>query len=128
MPTTHVKICCIGSLEAWRPLAQDVRENALAAAFRDLFRFQTARARSFFERGRPLIDRVSNDLAIELSLTFHSGLAMLDKIDALGEDLLRARPTLGPTERARVAARALGPRFPQLLARTSSAWWGRETP
>jgi len=26
---------CIGSLEAWRPLAKDVRENALAAAFRD---------------------------------------------------------------------------------------------
>jgi AmmeMemoRadiSam system protein A len=26
---------CIGSLEAWRPLAQDVHENALAAAFRD---------------------------------------------------------------------------------------------
>ena len=26
---------CIGSLEAWRPLARDVQENALAAAFRD---------------------------------------------------------------------------------------------
>ena len=26
---------CIGSLEAWRPLAQDVQANALAAAFRD---------------------------------------------------------------------------------------------
>jgi len=26
---------CIGSLEAWRPLRQDVHENALAAAFRD---------------------------------------------------------------------------------------------
>lgn len=26
---------CIGSLEAWRPLRQDVQENALAAAFRD---------------------------------------------------------------------------------------------
>ncbi|MCH2221792.1 MAG: AmmeMemoRadiSam system protein A [Dechloromonas sp.] len=26
---------CIGSLEAWRPLGVDVRENALAAAFRD---------------------------------------------------------------------------------------------
>lgn len=26
---------CIGSLEAWRPLADDVRENAVAAAFRD---------------------------------------------------------------------------------------------
>src|SRR5512137_1404738 len=26
---------CIGSLEAWRPLLQDVQQNALAAAFRD---------------------------------------------------------------------------------------------
>ncbi|MBM4190425.1 MAG: AmmeMemoRadiSam system protein A [Betaproteobacteria bacterium] len=26
---------CIGSLEAWRPLRQDVAQNALAAAFRD---------------------------------------------------------------------------------------------
>jgi len=26
---------CIGSLEAWRPLDEDVRENAVAAAFRD---------------------------------------------------------------------------------------------
>lgn len=26
---------CIGSLQAWRPLADDVRANALAAAFRD---------------------------------------------------------------------------------------------
>lgn len=26
---------CIGSLEAWRPLEQDVRANAIAAAFRD---------------------------------------------------------------------------------------------
>lgn len=26
---------CIGSLEAWRPLAQDVQENAIGAAFRD---------------------------------------------------------------------------------------------
>ena len=26
---------CIGSLEAWRPLLQDVQQNAIAAAFRD---------------------------------------------------------------------------------------------
>lgn len=26
---------CIGSLEAWRPLARDVQENAMAAAFHD---------------------------------------------------------------------------------------------
>ena len=34
--TQHGKLRgCIGSLEAWRPLARDVQENALAAAFRD---------------------------------------------------------------------------------------------
>ena len=34
---------CIGSLEAWRPLLQDVQENARAAAFRDP-RFEPLRA------------------------------------------------------------------------------------
>lgn len=37
---------CIGSLEAHRPLVQDVRENALAAAFRDP-RFAPMRAEEF---------------------------------------------------------------------------------
>lgn len=46
---------CIGSLEAWRPLAVDVAENAFAAAFRDP-RFPPVRA-----------DEV-DDLAIHLSL------------------------------------------------------------
>lgn len=87
----------------------------LAQAFRDLVRFQTARARSYYERGRPLLARIDNDLGIELSLTFHSGLALLDKIDALGEDLLRTRPSLSKTESARVAARALSHRVPRLL-------------
>lgn len=86
-------------------------------AFRDLLRFQTARTRSFYERGRPLLGLIENDLGLELSLTFHSGLALLDKIDALGEELLRARPSLGKTEIARVAARALSNRVPRLLQR-----------
>ncbi len=90
-----------------------------ARAFRELIRFQSARARSFYERGRPLLSRIENDLGIELSLTFHSGLQLLDKIDALGEGLLATRPTLGTAERARVAARALSTRVPQLLRRSS---------
>src|SRR5512133_1879779 len=46
---------CIGSLEAWRPLAIDVAENAYAAAFRDP-RFPPVRAGEV------------DDLAIHLSL------------------------------------------------------------
>lgn len=93
---------------------------SLSRAFRDLVRFQTARTRSFYERGRPLLGLLDNDLGIELSLTFHSGLALLDKIDAQGEDLLRTRPSLGKTEMARVAARALSGRVPRLLGRSPS--------
>lgn len=46
---------CIGSLEAWRPLAVDVAENAFAAAFRD-------------PRFPPLRGDEASDLAIHLSL------------------------------------------------------------
>lgn len=46
---------CIGSLEAWRPLAVDIAENAFAAAFRD-------------PRFPPLREDEAADLAIHLSL------------------------------------------------------------
>ena len=46
---------CIGSLEAWRPLAVDVAENAFAAAFRD-------------PRFPPVRGDEADDLAIHLSL------------------------------------------------------------
>lgn len=46
---------CIGSLEAWRPLAVDVAENAFAAAFRD-------------PRFPPVRGDEAADLAIHLSL------------------------------------------------------------
>jgi len=46
---------CVGSLEAWRPLAVDVAENAFAAAFRD-------------PRFPPLRANEAADLTIHLSL------------------------------------------------------------
>jgi len=107
------------ALQSAREGSPSTRDAATVRSFRELLRFQTARARSFYERGRPLLGRIENDLGIELSLTFQSGLALLDKIDALGEGLLRTRPTLGKAERARVAARALGTRMPRILRRTS---------
>lgn len=84
-------------------------------AFRDLVRFQVSRARSLLERGRPLIDAVGADLSMELQLTYLSGQAMLDKIEGLLEEILRTRPTLSRSDRARVLARTLGRRVPSLL-------------
>ena len=87
-------------------------------AWRDLLRFQAARARALLERGRPLLERVGADLAMELCLTWHSGQAILDKIETLGEGILHTRPSLGRADRAKVLARALGTQLPQ-LARSS---------
>ncbi len=98
-------------------------EHPSTRAFCDLLRFQCTRARALFERGRPLLDLVGEDLRLELKLTYHSGQAMLGRIEALGGAVLRARPTLGHGDRARVAARAFGlslaglARVPQLIAR-----------
>jgi squalene synthase HpnC len=85
----------------------------LPRGWRDLLRFQSARARALMERGRPLLDQVGADLGLELELTYHSGQAMLDKIDSQGEELLRSRPTLGRADRAKVLAKAVGKRWPQ---------------
>ncbi|MBL8222939.1 MAG: squalene/phytoene synthase family protein, partial [Bryobacterales bacterium] len=115
----HFDLKCeaLQALLGAREDSPSTRDAATVRSFRELLRFQTARARSFYERGRPLLGRIENDLGIELSLTFQSGLALLDKIDALGDGLLRTRPTLGKAERARVAARALGTRMPRILRR-----------
>jgi phytoene/squalene synthetase len=96
--------------------------GASTRSFCDLLRFQVARARSLLLRGRPLIDQVGPDLAIELELTYRSGQAILDKIEALGDDLLRGRPTLGRADRARVLGMALGRRWPELLRRGGELW------
>jgi AmmeMemoRadiSam system protein A len=64
---------CIGSLEAHRPLAQDVRENALAAAFRD-------------PRFSPLAVEEFEFTSIEVSLlTPALPLAFRDEADFMGQ-------------------------------------------
>lgn len=64
---------CIGSLQAWRPLAEDVRENALAAAFRD-------------PRFPPLGKDELADTRIEVSLlTTPVTMSFVDETDALAQ-------------------------------------------
>lgn len=94
-------------------------------AWRDLLHFQTARARAMLVRGRPLLDAVGEDLGLELKLTYHAGVAMLDKVDELGEGLLSLgeRPTLGASDRAIVLGRAFGSNLPSLSQ--LSRWFSR---
>jgi squalene synthase HpnC len=98
-----------------------VSERALYARIetpelRDLMRFQVARARALFERGRPLIDKVGRDLGFELALIWNGGSTILDKIEAVDYDVFHRRPQLNTADKARMVARALAMRWPASLS------------
>jgi len=80
---------------------------------RDLLRYQVARARAMFERGRPIIDRVGQELGFELAMIWNGGRAILDKIEAVDFDVFRRRPQLNAADKARMVARAATTRWPQ---------------
>lgn len=73
---------------------------------RSLLRFQVARTRACFEKGRPLLRKVGPDLRLELSLIWLLGMALLDKIEASDFDVFSQRPVVGRRDQALVLARA----------------------
>ena len=81
--------------------------------FTNLMRFEVARARAMFERGRPIIDKVGRELGFELAMIFQGGSTILDKIEAVSYDVFRRRPTLGTTDKAKMVARAATMRWPE---------------
>lgn len=105
----------------------DIEARRISREVGDLVRYQVARTRALFERARPLIDRVGDDLAVELALMWHGGMRALDKIAAAGDHLLTHRPRLSAIDKALVVSRAvawrgatLGPRAIALLRRSTA--------
>lgn len=93
----------------------DIATRRVTPAIGALVRYEVSRTRALFERARPLVDLVGADLAVELALTWHGGMRILDKIDATGDRLFAERPQLGSVDKAVVVARAV-------------AWRGRTLP
>src|SRR5262249_26696335 len=73
---------------------------------KQLLRFQVARTRALFERGRPLCDLVGRDLAFELKLIWLAGMSVLEKIEAANYDVFTRRLVLGLADKARMLTRA----------------------
>ncbi len=96
----------------------DIAMRRTGAAVGNLVRFEVARTRALFERARPLVDVVGADLAVELALTWHGGMRILDKIEHVGSRLFARRPQLNAADKAIVVARALAWRGETLPPRT----------
>jgi len=86
-----------------------IAAQTVDARWRELLAFETARARALLVAGRPLVRALPLRLGLELSAVIAGGLRILERIDAVGGDVFRRRPTLGALDWARVGWRTLVP-------------------
>lgn len=75
--------------------------------FATLLKFQVARTRELFLRGRALPRLVSGRLSFELSLTWQGGMRILELIERAGYNTLKERPVITMWDKAVLLARAL---------------------
>ncbi len=96
----------------------DIAAARTSPAVGALVGYEVARTRALFARARPIVDLVGPDLAVELALTWHGGMRILDKIESTGAALFATRPRLSTADKALVLARALAWRGETLPPRT----------
>jgi squalene synthase HpnC len=77
--------------------------------FSQLMAFETARTRTLFVSGRPLIRRLPWRLGLELTAVIAGGMRVLERIDAVRGDVFMQRPVLGKRDWALLALRMLAP-------------------
>lgn len=85
----------------------DLRAQQGSAEYCRLLKFQVERTRELFARGKDLPKLVSGRLALELRLTWHGGMRILELIERQAYDTLRARPKLTGFDKAVLLSRAL---------------------
>ncbi|MCC6849383.1 MAG: squalene synthase HpnC [Deltaproteobacteria bacterium] len=85
----------------------DLARHAVTPAFRELMTFQCARTRALFDRGLALAAMLDRSRGREIRLFAGGGLAILDRLEAVGYDAFNARPTLSRWAKVGLVARAL---------------------
>lgn len=85
---------------------QDIAAQRNTAAFCDTLRFEVERARDWFQRGLPLIEKVDRELAIDIELFTRGGQEILNAIEAQGCNVLGRRPTISKFRKLALLARA----------------------
>ncbi|KAF1038932.1 MAG: Hydroxysqualene synthase [Herbaspirillum frisingense] len=93
-------------LERFGIKEEDVAEARADERWRQLIRFQTARARALMLSGAPLAKRLPGRIGWELRLVIQGGLRILERIEGVEGDIFRHRPKLGKADWLAVAWRA----------------------
>jgi squalene synthase HpnC len=85
----------------------DLHARRFTPAFAELLRFEVDRTRDLFFRGYPLVDLVPAEVSADVELFIEGGLAILDKIEKHGFNVLSRRPALAKWDKGWLLARAL---------------------
>jgi squalene synthase HpnC len=93
-------------LRRFRVAEADIAAQRNTTQFCDLMQFQVDRARGWFDRGLPLIEKVDKELAIDLELFSRGGQEILNAIEAQGYNVLGRRPAISKTRKLALVARA----------------------
>ena len=86
---------------------EDLRRHRFTPAWRSALADAGARKRVCFDRGRPIADAVRGRLRWELRATWLGGVRILDRLEATGYNVFRARPVLAWTDFVAIGARSL---------------------
>jgi squalene synthase HpnC len=84
----------------------DIAQRRTTPEFRELMRFEVARAHEWFGHGMPLVEKVDRALAIDIELFSRGGQEILNAIERQGFDVLRRRPVISKTRKLALVARA----------------------
>jgi squalene synthase HpnC len=96
-------------LVKYRVSEQTIADNQNTGEFRELMRFEVARARDWFRKGLPLASMLDKELAIDIELFSRGGLEILHAIEKQDYAVLGRRPSISkPRKLALVARAALG--------------------
>jgi squalene synthase HpnC len=99
----------IESLRRFGVSEEDIASNRNTQAFREMMRCEVERARQWFHRGLPLVEKVDRELAIDLELFSRGGQEILNSIERQNFAVLGQRPAISkPRKLALVARAALG--------------------
>ena len=85
---------------------EDIQQNRNTPAFREMMKFEVERARQWFDRGLPLVQKVDDELAVDLELFSRGGQEILNAIERQDFAVLGRRPVISKARKLALVARA----------------------
>jgi phytoene/squalene synthetase len=84
----------------------DIAQRRATPEFIALLKFEVERAREWFQRGLPLVGKISPELAVDIELFSRGGQEILNAIEKQGFDVLKSRPSISKPRKLWLVVRA----------------------